>query len=146
LVPAIQKYGDEKIKRELEAWLEITPPLDMAGFSKAFGRREQLQREWLIFMQNYPIIVTPCSWKKQFPIDLDQQGPSAMRDILKAQSPMLAVALMGLPGLAVPTGIVDDLPTGVQVIAGKFREDLCFDAGEVIESAVEPGTPLNPRT
>jgi amidase len=33
----------------------------------------------------------------------------------------------------VPTGIVDDLPLGVQVIGRRFREDMVLDAAEVIE-------------
>jgi amidase len=59
--------------------------------------------------------------------------------------PMLAVALLGLPGLAVPTGLVGGVPTGVQVVAERFREDLCFDAGEAIEAAYPMGTPIDPH-
>ena len=34
----------------------------------------------------------------------------------------------------VPTGVVDGLPTGVQILAPRFREDLCLAAGEAIEA------------
>ncbi len=33
-----------------------------------------------------------------------------------------------------PTGIVDGLPTGVQILAPRFREDLCLAAGEALEA------------
>jgi amidase len=58
---------------------------------------------------------------------------------------MLTMALAGVPGLAVPTGPVDGVPTGVQIVAERFREDLCFDAGEVIEAMWSPETPIDPR-
>jgi amidase len=54
-------------------------------------------------------------------------------------------ALVGLPGLPVPTGVVDGLPMGVQ-IADKVREDLCFEAGEAIERAAGIGTPIDKRS
>jgi amidase len=56
----------------------------------------------------------------------------------------LVAPLLGLPGLAVPVGRVGGLRTGVQIMATRWREDLCLEAGEVIEacegtvSAIEP--------
>jgi amidase len=47
---------------------------------------------------------------------------------------LTAVPVLGLPALAVPTGIVDGLPMGVQLLAARFREDLCLAAGEAIEA------------
>jgi amidase len=34
----------------------------------------------------------------------------------------------------------------VQIVAGRFREDLCLDAGEVIEAAEGRVTPIDPLT
>ncbi|MFX4497582.1 hypothetical protein ABTA56_19385, partial [Acinetobacter baumannii] len=60
-------------------------------------------------------------------------------------TPMLAVSVLGLPGLSVPTGLAGGLPTGVQLVAGRYREDICFDAAEVIEAHVGPMVPIDPR-
>ena len=51
-----------------------------------------------------------------------------------------------VPGLAVPTGVVDSLPTGVQILAPRFREDLCLAAGEAIEarSGMRSRVPVDP--
>ena len=141
----IEKLGDPKVKKAMATWLEITPDLDLRTFSAGFGRRDQILREWRVFLQKYPILVTPPSWMKPFPVDFDQQGAETFRRILHAQSPMLAVALLGLPGLSVPTGIVGGVPTGVQIVADRFREDLCFDAGDAIEAALGRFTPIDPR-
>ena len=101
-LPGMRANGDAKVNNEVAAWLEITPPLDLAGFSRALGRREQILRDWIAFLQTYPVVVTPASWKSAFPIDFDQGGPPAMRDILAAQGPLLAAAVAGLPSLGVP--------------------------------------------
>ncbi len=141
----MQARGGAEVRNALAAWLEITPPRDLAGFSQGLGRREQILRDWIAFLQTDPIIVTPCSWKAPFPLGLDQHGPAAMREIVAAQGPLLTVALLGLPAITVPTGLVDGLPTGVQIVADRFREDLCFGAGEAIERAFGTPTPIDPR-
>jgi amidase len=52
------------------------------------------------------------------------------------QEPLYGMNLLGLPSVAVPTGIIDGLPTGVQIVGRKFREDQCFDAAQAVEEAV----------
>ena len=65
--------------------------------------------------------------------------------MLDAHHPMLAISALGLPGLSVPTGLVDGTPMGVQIVATRFAEELCLGAGEVIEAWHAPGTPIDPR-
>lgn len=141
-----QKFGDARIQMALKTWLGVTQSLDLPGFSEVLGKRHQIRGEWSKFLQTYPIVITPASWRAPFQLDFDQEGPEAFREILQAQSPSLVIALMGLPGLTVPTGIFQGLPTGVQVVANWFREDLCFDVGSTIEAAVNMSTPIDPRT
>jgi len=53
--------------------------------------------------------------------------------------------LLGLPSVAVCTGLRDGLPGGVQIIGARYREDLCLDAAQVIEDAAGQVTPIDPR-
>jgi len=46
--------------------------------------------------------------------------------------------------LAVPVGNHGRLRPGVQILARRFREDLCLDAGEVIEAAEGVVMPIDP--
>lgn len=140
-----QKYGDARIQTALRTWLGITRTLDLPSFSEVLGKRLQMRREWSVFLQKYPVVITPASWREPFVLDLDQQGPDAFREILLAQSPSLVIAFPGLPGLTVPTGTYRGLPTGVQVVAEWFREDICFDVGSIIEGAMTM-TPIDPRS
>jgi amidase len=145
-VPAVEKMGDARLKKSIATWIEVTPDLDLGGYISAMGRRDLILREWRVFLEKYPVLVTPSSWMNPFAVDYDQQAPDTFRKMLQAQSPQLAVALLGLPGLSVPTGIMNGIPTGVQIVADRFREDLCFDAGEAIEAAVGVFTPIDPRS
>jgi amidase len=58
--------------------------------------------------------------------------------------PQVAIPFMGLPALAVSTGLVGRVPVGVQIVAGRYREDLCLAAGEAIEAGGTPSTPVDP--
>ena len=49
--------------------------------------------------------------------------------------------LLALPSLAVPTGIVDGLPAGVQIHADRWNDVYCLEAGAAIESVVGRLTP-----
>ena len=57
---------------------------------------------------------------------------------------MLAVSLLGLPSLSVPTGLVGGVPHGIQLIASRFNEELWLAAGEVIEAKKPVMTPIEP--
>ena len=57
-----------------------------------------------------------------------------MDRIMKAQDPLFVFNLLGLPCLSVPTSLDDQIPGGVQIVAGRFREDLCLAATEIIEA------------
>ncbi|KAH2813746.1 glutathione peroxidase gpx1, partial [Aspergillus fumigatus] len=48
--------------------------------------------------------------------------------VWKAQLAQIAIPFMGLPGLTVTTGLVGRVPVGVQVVSGRYREDLCLAA------------------
>ncbi len=143
--PLVDKFGDAKSKKAMASFWEMTQPLDLPGFSKALGRREQVLIAWSTFLQNYPIILMPSCWARPFPVDLDQQDPAAFAAMIKALSPTFAASLMGLPALAVPAGVIDGLPVGVEIVGDRFREDLCFDAGEVIEASANMPTPIDPH-
>lgn len=144
-IPFLNQFADKKSKTAMTHFVELANQMDLAGVVSLFGRREQILREWIEFLQIYQIIVMPPSWAKPFPVDMDQRGLSEYRELVAAQSPNFAAAFLGLPALSVPAGIVNGTASGVQIVASRFREDLCFDAGEIIEKAVKVETPIEPR-
>jgi amidase len=64
--------------------------------------------------------------------------------MLDAHEPMLAISMLGLPSLAVPTGLSEGIPAGVQIVSGRFKEELCLRVGAMIEAQRPPLTPIDP--
>jgi amidase len=116
-------------------------PLDL---SKALTRRATLTREWLAFFENYAVLLMPVSGELPFPDQLDRKDDASFARVWHAQLPQIAIPFMGLPGLTVSTGLVGRVPVGVQLVSGRYREDLCLAAGEAIEAGGTPSAAIDP--
>jgi len=119
-------------------------PFDAAAFSTALTRRATLAREWLQFFETYSVVLMPVSAELPFPDGLDLRDEASFARVWRAQLPQIAIPFMGLPGLTVSTGLVGRVPVGVQVVSGRYREDLCLLAGEAIEAGGTPPMPADP--
>jgi amidase len=119
-------------------------PFDAASFSKALTRRATLTREWLQFLETYAVLLMPVSAELPFPDGLDLRDDASFARVWRAQLPQIAIPFMGLPALTVSTGSVGRVPVGVQVVSGRYREDLCLLAGESIEAGGTPSMPVDP--
>jgi amidase len=135
--PFMREHGDDALRKALGHYMAINPVWDRDQCLEALTRRFNIARDWAVFFERYPVLLMPNSWERQFPIDEDQQSPERTAQILLAQAPMLSTATLGLPGLSVPTGVVQGLPVGVQIVSTKFREDRMLAAGDVIERAAQ---------
>lgn len=142
---AIERLGDDALRRARASTMAYASELDFGSYIEAFAIRASILREWLLFFERYPLLLMPVSWQRPFPVDFDQQGDEAVSRMLDAHHPMLAVSVLGLPGLAVPTGLADGIPTGVQLASARFQEQICLAAGEIIEARYPPATPIDPR-
>ena len=142
---AIDRLGDDQLRKARASTMAYAGELDYDGYIKAFGRRATILREWLLFLERYPLLLMPVSSLRPVPDDYDQQGDAAVARMLTSHHPMLAISMLGLPGLAAPTGLADGVPVGVQLVAGRFREDICLAAAEVIEARSPAATPIDPR-
>jgi amidase len=135
--PAVEAVGDEGVRSALRGYLAGLPALDRDQTLEAQTRRFSICRDWAVFLDRFDVLLMPVSWQRQFPVDADKGPPEAVHRLLAAQSPLLGTAMMGLPGLSVPTGLAGGLPTGVQLVATRFREDRCLRAGELVERAAK---------
>ena len=118
-------------------------PFDL---SQALTRRATLTREWFAFLDKYPVLLMPVSGELPFPDHLDRKDEASFARVWHAQLPQIAIPFMGLPGLVVSTGLVGRIPVGVQLVAARYREDLCLAAGEAIEARGTPSSPIDPVT
>ena len=123
----------------------LCPEPDLFGLMDALQARSGFVRQWMTFFETWPVALCPVSAELPFPDQLDVESPAAFRRVMDAQLTQVGLPLMGLPGLAVSTGLVGGVPVGVQLLAGRYREDLLLSAGAAIEAGGAPATPIDPR-
>jgi amidase len=146
LADSFARLGDEGAQRTFAFMMERAAEIDHAAWAQVAARRTTRQREWAAFLAERPILLLPVSAEPPFPQGLDVAGSQGFESVFRAQLPLFAAPLLGLPGVSVPTGLTaEGLPMGVQVMAARWREDLALDAAEVIEAACPMETPINPR-
>jgi amidase len=141
---AIDQLGDEALRKARASTMAYASQLDYDGYIKAFGRRATILRQWNLFLERYPLLLMPVSSLRPVPVDLDQKGDAAVARMLTAHHPMLAISMLGFPGVSVPTGLVDGIPIGVQLVASRFCENICLTAAEVIEARYPAVGPIDP--
>lgn len=116
---------------------------EAADAMTALQLRTGLMRRWQLFLEDWPVLLCPVSAEPPFPDLLDVAGDDAFARVYEAQLTQVGLPVLGLPGLSVATG-TPGRPMGVQLIAGRFREDLLLDAGAVIEAAHPAIAPVDP--
>ena len=110
------------------------------------AERRRLSRLWSEFFQGFPIVVCPTWTDRQFPHGADLNGEAGAELVSNTVRFITPANVLGLPAAAVPTGLHEDLPTGVQVYADRWRDDLALEGAEAIESALGHITPIDPVT
>jgi amidase len=114
-----------------------------AGSVMLMQTRHQIARAWSEFFADYPLIVGPTWCEPQFAHGYDVASASSAADIVNLMRFVTPMNLLGLPVVCVPTGVSDGLPTGVQVIGDRFREDLCLSAAAAIEQRLGTLAPID---
>jgi amidase len=110
------------------------------------GERLRLSRLWSEFFVDYPIVVGPTWTDIPFLHDEDIQPGTGSKMTVDRLRFITPANLLGIPAIAIPTGVADGLPTGVQIYADRWREDLCLLVAETIEAEVGQICPIDPVT
>ena len=149
-MPLVNEVGDHGMKKAAEhyyavaqEWWGNKPSLDQ--FIAGYARRGTLIRQLGGILESHPLILLPVSSEQAFEQDADIASVESMRRLMGAQASMMAIPVLGFPAMSVPTGVVDGLPTGVQLLGRRFDEDTLLDAATVIEAHAGTFTPIGPR-
>ncbi|SFN54987.1 amidase [Mycetocola miduiensis] len=126
----------------VERLFALAEPPSATRVLAAYVARARLQRAWGEFFDAGRVIVAPVYGARPFAA---QDSLTDVAGTFARMSITTACNALGLPAVAVPGGLVDGLPIGVQVIGRRFSEEMCLDVAEVIESCAGVATPIDPR-
>jgi amidase len=133
----MRELGSAEFCRTLNGFLKLATILDGRGYMEAIARRSRVLRNWLAFLERYPLILTPVSVKRTPPARADLGGDASVGSLFWNDLRfMSSINVLGLPAAGVPAGLVGGTPAGVQLIASRYREDVCLDAAAAIEARV----------
>ena len=132
---------------------EMAEALD-SGITEQFSReiispdvihveRSRLAREWSLFFAENPVVIMP-TWPHppfEHGTDIREESRQELVETLRFITP---ANVLGLPSVALPVGVSDALPQGVQCVADRWRDDLALEAAGDIEESLGIITPINP--
>ena len=143
----LEALPDELFKPETAEYLHrFSEPFITNGINleEALIERRRLRRLWSSFLTEYTVCIGPTWSNLPWPINTDLD-PDKGDTVLKESFIFIAPGnCLGIPSVALPMGVVDGLPTGIQVYSELYREDLCLLAAEIIEKERDCPTPIDP--
>jgi amidase len=108
--------------------------LDLLGWMRATAARNTHIRAWQLFFEEFPVVLAPTTVKPAPGPREDAISPERTRELFWNDLRFIsAINVLGLPGAVVPVTLHEGQPIGVQLIAGRYREDLALDAAAAIE-------------
>jgi len=108
--------------------------LDLQGWMRTTAARTTHLRAWQLFFENYPVVLAPTTVKPTPGPRADAVSQEQTRQIFHNDLRFIsAINVLGLPAAVVPVTVHQGKPIGVQLIAGRYREDLALDAAAAIE-------------
>ncbi len=143
-LPAMEKEGDADALFIFDQLVRHAGGEGFEALMDALQARYRLVREWQMFLADTPLVLLPVSAEPPFPDQLDVQSPEAFDRVAEAQLVQIALPLTGIPAMTVTTGMKGTAPIGVQLAAPRYREDLLFEAGRILEAAGVPPSPVDP--
>jgi amidase len=146
LWPAMEALVSPEARTVLQYCFARWPALAPDQLSLAWTERLKAARAWTEFQAGCPLILGPVSTQPPFEVGFDIQGPDEAAETMHRHRLLVIANLAGLPSVAVPTGVVDRVPQGVQLIGPYLGDELCLDAATAIEQRLATFTPIDPVT
>ena len=138
--PDIDALGSDTIKQIFAVYFDEFPPFDGPRLLEAMARRTHYARAWSLFLEDYPLVLTPFLPQPFFRPDRDAEGAEGVREALGSAIWSYSMNFMGLPAGNLPTRLAK-LPQGpqpinVQIVGRRWREDLIVRAMRSIETRI----------
>lgn len=117
LGPDIRKYGSTEINAIFDECQ--FPPYEGTEFLRMLTKRTYYAREWALFLEDYPLVLTPFLLKPFISPGRDAEGAEGVKDALGCSHWSFIMNFLGLPAGNLPTHIAETenglSPIGVQI-------------------------------
>ncbi len=134
LEPVFSEHGSDIINQIFNGYYQLEKMVDAEGYLFGIAERTRMVREWNLLLAEYPLVLTPYLMRPGYPYDYDETF-EGVADLFRCSIYSYGVNYIGMPAGVVPVDLVEGMPSGVQLIGQKWREDWILDAMEVIENA-----------
>ncbi len=136
----VEAAGSQTIQDIFDVYFQEFPPIVETELLKMLAKRSHYAREWSLFLQDYPLVLSPFLPQPFFKPDRDTEGAEGVHEVLGCAVYSYAMNFLGLPAACAPARLAQ-LPKGpqpinVQIAARRWREDLAVDAAAAIEERV----------
>jgi len=123
-------FGNETKRRIMLGTFTLSVGYYDAYYKKAMRIRTLIIKDFDDAFSKVDAIISPVSPTKPWKIGEKVNDPLKMylSDVLTVNC-----NLAGIPGISVPSGFINGLPTGVQFLGPKFSEQLLFRIGQAFE-------------
>jgi amidase len=133
LDPLARQYGSATLQQIFDWYYAMGKVAEGNDYLLGFAARSRMTRAWNVFLDRYPLVLSPFLMRPTYPWNYDAQGAAQAKDLFDAAIYSYGVNYLSLPAGVLPVGYVEGMPTGVQIIGRRFREDLILDAMEAVE-------------
>ena len=147
-LPVIRELGGVGAMRSFETQLAVarqwwSPEPDAREVLEGYDSHGRLIRQLGEVLDELPLLLMPVSAEQAFTHGEDIASDESAIRLAAANWACMAIPCLGAPAISVPAAVADGLPVAVQLVAARFREDLLFDAAEVIEARNGIATPVD---
>ena len=138
--PDIEAMGSPTLKAIFAEYYRQFPPYEGTELLQMMARRSHWARQWSLFLETYPLVLTPFLPQPFFRPGRDAEGAEGVREALCSALYSYSVNFLGLPAGCLPTRLArlpqGDQPINVQLVGRRWREDLIVDAMQAMETRI----------
>ncbi len=129
----LRQFGSETVNQIFDWYYELSTFLDLDGYIGAVAHRTGLMRQWKLFLQEHPLVLTPFLMRPMYDWNYDASSLAAVADLFDSAIYSTGINYLGLPSGVICPGLADGRPAAVQLVADYYREDVICDALQAIE-------------
>ncbi|WP_329331250.1 amidase [Streptomyces sp. NBC_00663] len=139
LLPTVEQLGDDDIRAALAGHFAAAAQLwgeqpSLQTYIDGWARRATLITRLQEFLGRDTVLLTPVCAEPAFEQDADVTDPERSKSLASTMWPMTSVPILGFPAVTVPVLVDEGLPFSVQVIGGRFEEELVLEMAHDVET------------